>query len=105
MKAVDKGDSSKDEQGTKKEGSDDAPKKGWELGFFRNSEVAEKNGKYENIVDAEGEFNDIAGKKLHRGGKAEGESDQTTECKSQGNPAGGGLEGAAKIHGPGITME
>ena len=79
MKAVNEGDSCEDKEGAEKEGSDDAPKKGRELGFFRNGEVAEKDGKNEDIVDAEGEFNDIAGKKFHGGGDAQGESDQPTE--------------------------
>ena len=54
MKAVDEGDSCEDKEGAEKKGSDDAPKKGRELGFFRNGEVAEKDGKNKNIVDAEG---------------------------------------------------
>ena len=36
---------------------------------------------------------------------AEGEGDDNTEGQGKGDPAGGGLEGAAKIDGAGVAME
>ncbi len=105
LEAIDQGDSGKDEEGAKKESSDDAPEKGGELGFFGYGEIGEENGEDKNVIYTEGEFDDVAGKEFHGGLGAEGEGDDNTEGQGEGDPAGGGLERAAKIDGAGVAME
>ena len=79
LESVDEGDAGKDKEGAKKEGSDDAPEEGGELGFFGDGEIGEENGKDKDVIDAEGEFDDIAGKEFHGGLGAEGEGNDHTE--------------------------
>ena len=79
VESVDEGDTGKDEEGAKKEGSDDAPEERRELGFFGDGEIGEENGKDKDVIDAEGEFDDIAGKEFHGGLGAEGEGNDHTE--------------------------
>ena len=105
VEAIDEGDAGKDEEGTKKESSDDAPEKGGELSFFGDGEIGEENGEDKNVIHAEGEFDNVAGKEFHGGLGAEGEGDDHTKGQSEGDPAGGGLERAAKIDGAGVAME
>ena len=105
VEAIDEGDAGKDEEGAKKESSDDAPEKGGELSFFGDGEIGEENGEDKNVIHTEGEFDDVAGKKFHGGLSAEGEGDDHTEGQGEGDPAGGGLERAAKIDGAGVAME
>ena len=79
LESVDEGDAGKDKEGAKKEGSDDAPEEGGELGFFGDGEIGEENGKDKDVIDAEGEFDDIAGKEFHGGLGAEGEGNDYAE--------------------------
>ena len=105
VEAIDEGDTGKDEEGSKKESSDDAPEKGGELSFFGDGEISEEYGEDKNVIHTEGEFDNIAGKEFHGGLGAEGEGDDHTEGQGEGDPAGGGLERAAKIDGAGVAME
>jgi len=105
VEAIDESDAGKDEEGTKKESSDDAPEKGGELSFFGDGEIGEENGEDKNVIYTEGEFDDVAGKEFHGGLGAEGEGDDHTEGQGEGDPAGSGLERAAKIDGAGVAME
>ncbi len=105
VEAIDQGDAGKDEEGAEKESSDDAPEEGRELGFFGDGEIGEENGEDKNVIHAEGQFDNIAGKKFHGGLGAEGEGNDHTKGQGEGDPAGGGLERAAKINGAGVAME
>jgi len=105
VEAIDEGDAGKDEEGAKKESSDDAPEKGGELGFFGHGEVGEENGEDKNVIHTKGEFDDVAGKEFHGGLGSEGEGNDHTKGQGEGDPAGGGLERAAKIDGAGVAME
>ena len=105
LEAIDQGDAGKDEEGAKKESSDDAPERGGELGFFGDGKIGEEHGEDKNVIHAEGEFDDVASKEFHGGLGAEGEGDDHTEGQGEGDPAGGGLERAAKIDGAGVAME
>ena len=105
VEAIDEGDAGKDEEGAKKESSDDAPEEGREVGFFGDGEIGEENGEDKNVIYTEGEFDNVAGKEFHGGLGTEAEGNDHTKGQGEGDPAGGGLERSAKIDGAGVAME
>ena len=105
MEAVDQGDSGEDEDGAKKKSPDDSPEECGELGAFGNGKVTELNSEDENVVDAEGEFHDVAGEKFHGRANSQREQNQAPKSGGQGDPSGRGLEGSFEVNGSRVAME
>ena len=105
MEPVDHRDTGKNKKSPEEQGSDDAPEKSGELGFFRNGEIPKENGKNKNIVHTEREFDDVSGEKFHSRMNTQSEGDQSPKGAGQGHPAGRRLEGAAKVDRSRVPVE
>ena len=73
--------------------------------FFGNGKVTEENGENEYVIHTQGEFDNVAGKKLHRGVRSQRKGNKAAKGEGEGNPSGGGLQGAPQVNGAWITME
>src|SRR5581483_2109056 len=67
FETVNDGRSAKNEHGAQHKRPDDSPKKHFELFGFSNSEVRKNDDENEEIVNAQGAFDQVAGEKLHCG--------------------------------------
>ena len=75
----------------------------WWIG--RDLKETEDQEEDEEVVDAQGEFDDVSGDELQRGSAAVPEENNDGEDRGQGDPGHAPDQGFAKLYGVGAAVE
>src|SRR5690606_28794345 len=94
-----------DQRSTHNEGADDAPKQHPVRGFRGDGKLGEQQGENEQVVHAEGFFNEVAGEKLQARLRRKAPVNVGVEAKGDKNPHGAGDGGFPDSNPMGIAVQ